>query len=121
MNDARKCLLVRADFVLGNRRGGERLACKRWRRVLADALPRLLGCARRCPKAEVSLREGDGEARYSGWLRIPIERRPSRRRMRRFKAKLRGRLEAGPGPAVQLWPHVHGTDAMFLALLRKRA
>ena len=32
-----------------------------------------------------------------------------------------GRLEAGPGPAVQLWPHVHGTDAMFLALLRKRA
>ncbi|GAA1751996.1 RsmB/NOP family class I SAM-dependent RNA methyltransferase [Kocuria aegyptia] len=25
------------------------------------------------------------------------------------------------GPAtVQLWPHVHGTDAMFLALLRKR-
>lgn len=26
----------------------------------------------------------------------------------------------GPGPAVQLWPHVHGTDAMFFALLRKR-
>lgn len=32
-----------------------------------------------------------------------------------------GRLDAAPGPAVQLWPHVHGTDAMFLALLRKRA
>jgi 16S rRNA (cytosine967-C5)-methyltransferase len=31
-----------------------------------------------------------------------------------------GRLDAAPGPAVQLWPHVHGTDAMFLALLRKR-
>ncbi|MFF0988573.1 RsmB/NOP family class I SAM-dependent RNA methyltransferase [Kocuria nitroreducens] len=29
--------------------------------------------------------------------------------------------EGGAGPAtVQLWPHVHGTDAMFLALLRKR-
>jgi 16S rRNA (cytosine967-C5)-methyltransferase len=27
----------------------------------------------------------------------------------------------GEGPTVQLWPHVHGTDAMFLALLRKRA
>ncbi len=27
----------------------------------------------------------------------------------------------GPGPAVQLWPHVHDTDAMFLALLRKRS
>jgi 16S rRNA (cytosine967-C5)-methyltransferase len=28
---------------------------------------------------------------------------------------------AGPLPGtVQLWPHRHGTDAMFLALLRKR-
>ncbi len=26
----------------------------------------------------------------------------------------------GDGPTVQLWPHRHGTDAMFLALLRKR-
>jgi 16S rRNA (cytosine967-C5)-methyltransferase len=26
----------------------------------------------------------------------------------------------GDGPFVQLWPHVHGTDAMFLALLRRR-
>jgi 16S rRNA (cytosine967-C5)-methyltransferase len=26
----------------------------------------------------------------------------------------------GQGPFVQLWPHVHGTDAMFFALLRKR-
>ncbi|QDB79186.1 rRNA small subunit methyltransferase B [Georgenia wutianyii] len=25
----------------------------------------------------------------------------------------------GDGPDVQLWPHVHGTDAMFLALLRR--
>ena len=25
----------------------------------------------------------------------------------------------GEGPYVRLWPHVHGTDAMFLALLRK--
>ncbi|CAA9281829.1 MAG: 16S rRNA (cytosine(967)-C(5))-methyltransferase, partial [uncultured Corynebacteriales bacterium] len=34
-------------------------------------------------------------------------------------------LDAGPyfpqaGPAVQLWPHRHGTDAMFCALLRRR-
>ena len=28
--------------------------------------------------------------------------------------------ELGDGPYVQLWPHVHGTDAMFFALLRKR-
>lgn len=26
----------------------------------------------------------------------------------------------GAGPFVQLWPHRHGTDAMFFALLRKR-
>lgn len=28
-------------------------------------------------------------------------------------------VELGEGPAVQLWPHVHGTDAMFIALLRR--
>ena len=27
----------------------------------------------------------------------------------------------GDGPAVQLWPHRHGTDAMHLALLRRRS
>jgi 16S rRNA (cytosine967-C5)-methyltransferase len=27
----------------------------------------------------------------------------------------------GDGPSVQLWPHRHGTDAMFLALLRRIA
>ncbi|MGF1663829.1 MAG: RsmB/NOP family class I SAM-dependent RNA methyltransferase, partial [Kineosporiaceae bacterium] len=27
--------------------------------------------------------------------------------------------ELGDGPAVQLWPHLHGTDAMFIALLRR--
>ena len=26
----------------------------------------------------------------------------------------------GGGPPAQLWPHLHGTDGMFLALLRKR-
>lgn len=28
-------------------------------------------------------------------------------------------LDLGPGPDVQLWPHRHGTDAMYLALLRR--
>lgn len=28
--------------------------------------------------------------------------------------------DVGPGPHVQLWPHVHGTDAMFMAVLRRR-
>lgn len=29
--------------------------------------------------------------------------------------------ELGDGPQVQLWPHLHGTDAMFCALLRRPA
>jgi 16S rRNA (cytosine967-C5)-methyltransferase len=29
--------------------------------------------------------------------------------------------ETGTGPTVQLWPHRHGTDAMFMALLRRAA
>jgi 16S rRNA (cytosine967-C5)-methyltransferase len=29
-----------------------------------------------------------------------------------------GVAQLGPGPTVQLWPHRHGTDAMFCALLR---
>jgi 16S rRNA (cytosine967-C5)-methyltransferase len=36
-------------------------------------------------------------------------------------ARLRGVTDAaGPLPGtLQLWPHRHGTDAMFLALLRR--
>lgn len=32
---------------------------------------------------------------------------------------LAGVPDLGPGPTVRLWPHVHGTDGMFLALLRR--
>lgn len=28
-------------------------------------------------------------------------------------------LDLGPGPHAQLWPHLHGTDAMHLSLLRR--
>ena len=27
--------------------------------------------------------------------------------------------DLGDGPDVQLWPHLHGTDAMYLALIRR--
>ncbi|MHB8961375.1 MAG: RsmB/NOP family class I SAM-dependent RNA methyltransferase [Candidatus Limnocylindrales bacterium] len=33
---------------------------------------------------------------------------------------LPGVPDLGDGPSVQLWPHLHGTDAMFLAVLRRR-
>jgi 16S rRNA (cytosine967-C5)-methyltransferase len=29
--------------------------------------------------------------------------------------------DLGDGPAVRLWPHRHGTDAMYLAALRRTA
>ncbi len=34
---------------------------------------------------------------------------------------LPGLPDLGPGPAVQLWPHRHGTDAMYIALLSRPA
>ncbi len=32
---------------------------------------------------------------------------------------LSGVDDLGPGPHVRLWPHIHGTDGMYLALLRR--
>jgi 16S rRNA (cytosine967-C5)-methyltransferase len=29
--------------------------------------------------------------------------------------------DLGNGPTVQLWPHRHGTDAMFLGVLRRNS
>jgi hypothetical protein len=117
-----KCLLVRADFVLENRFGGSRLFCKRWRRLLTDALPGLLGVARRCPKAVVRLHRDGDKPTFTGWLRIPIERRPGRKRLRRLKAKLLARLEAGLLPVdgrvlkLGVRREVHPRTPVLLAL-----
>ncbi len=35
------------------------------------------------------------------------------------RALIPGVPELGDGPDVQLWPHLHGTDAMYLALIRR--
>ena len=51
----------------------------------------------------------------------------ARRRLHRRLQKMRedarpllpGVPDLGDGPDVQLWPHRHGTDAMFLSLLRR--
>lgn len=37
------------------------------------------------------------------------------------RSLLPGVPDLGDGPDVQLWPHLHGTDAMYLALLRRTA
>jgi 16S rRNA (cytosine967-C5)-methyltransferase len=36
------------------------------------------------------------------------------------RAALPGVDDLGDGPDVQLWPHLHGTDAMYVAALRRR-
>ena len=46
--------------------------------------------------------------------------------VRMLRLSMRGRsslalIRSGPGPDVQLWPHLHGTDAMYLCLLRRRS
>jgi hypothetical protein len=89
-----KSLLIRADFTLDRSRGGDRLTFQRWRRVLADTLPRLLGVAGRCSRAVVHLRQGEEQGRFSAWLRLPIHRRPGRKLLRRVRERLRNRLEA---------------------------
>ncbi|MFD9073493.1 rRNA cytosine-C5-methyltransferase, partial [Streptomyces lasiicapitis] len=35
------------------------------------------------------------------------------------RALMPGVPALGDGPDVQLWPHVHGTDAMYLAVIRR--
>ncbi len=47
---------------------------------------------------------------------VGVERLDARRYL---PESLRDRDDLGPGPDVQLWPHRHGTDAMYLALLRR--
>ena len=49
-----------------------------------------------------------------------IGRRPEHLELVDARALLPGVPDLGDGPTVQLWPHRHGTDAMFLALLRKQ-
>jgi len=79
-------LLARADFALTG--GGDRGLLKRWRRVLAGSLPALMG---RAGKARVRLHETGS---FTAWMRLPVERRPTRGRTRALEARLRDRLEA---------------------------
>jgi 16S rRNA (cytosine967-C5)-methyltransferase len=49
-----------------------------------------------------------------------ISRRPAGLDLVDARPLLPGLPDLGAGPMVQLWPHRHGTDGMFLALLHRR-
>jgi hypothetical protein len=94
-----KSLLVRADFMIGISQNVDRIIYHRWRRIMIDALPRLLGCSRICPKAErVCLHKGQTVGRYSAWLRIPVQRQRQRSFVQRLETRLTERLESGLKP-----------------------
>ena len=48
-----------------------------------------------------------------------VARRPAELEPVDARGHLHGVPDLGAGPTVQLWPHRHGTDGMFLALLRR--
>jgi 16S rRNA (cytosine967-C5)-methyltransferase len=99
----------------------------RWRRQPSD-LPALTRLQGELLDAAVALLRPGGLLAYAtcsphlAETLVPVSdalrRHPS---LERIDARplLPGVPDLGPGPAVQLWPHRHGTDAMFLSLLRK--
>jgi 16S rRNA (cytosine967-C5)-methyltransferase len=101
----------------------------RWRRTPGD-LPALTRLQRELLVAAIEAARPGGVVAYVTCSPHLVETQVSlvegRRRSRHATELLDARdyLPAGmpglgDGPTVQLWPHRHGTDAMFLALLRR--
>ncbi|MDX6196868.1 MAG: rRNA (cytosine967-C5)-methyltransferase [Actinomycetota bacterium] len=99
----------------------------RWRRQPAD-IPRLTKLQGELLDAAVALLRPGGVLAYvtcSPHLAetvVPVAdvlRRHPRLQQVDARPLLVGVPDLGSGPAVQLWPHLHGTDGMFLAAMRK--
>jgi 16S rRNA (cytosine967-C5)-methyltransferase len=100
----------------------------RWRRQPGD-LPPLTRLQRELLAAALRLTRPGGLVAYVTCSPHVAETRVSvTETRRRFPADIEpvdarpllpGVPDLGGGPTVQLWPHRHGTDAMFLALLRR--
>ena len=58
-------------------------------------------------------------AETRGVVRAGLGRHPDLEQLD-ARALFAGVPELGAGPDVQLWPHRHGTDAMYVALLRRK-
>jgi len=103
----------------------------RWRRTPAD-LPALTRLQRELLVAAIAAVRPGGVVAYVVCSPHVVETRVSvaeGRRRSPHRTELldarpllpAGMPELGDGPTVQLWPHRHGTDAMFLAVLRRLA
>ena len=99
----------------------------RWRRQPSD-LPGLTRLQRELLEAAVVLLRPGGVLAYvtcSPHLAetvVPVSdalRRHPELEQVDARPLLPGVPDLGDGPAVQLWPHLHGTDAMYLAILRR--
>jgi 16S rRNA (cytosine967-C5)-methyltransferase len=100
----------------------------RWRRTPADAL-RLRRLQIGLLGAAIDAVRPGGVVAYATCSPHPVETfdvlaacRESRGDIEVLDAResLPGVAALGRGPYVQLWPHRHGTDAMFVALVRRR-
>lgn len=99
----------------------------RWRRQPSD-LPGLTALQGELIDAAVALLRPGGVLAYVtcsphlAETQVPVldalRRHPQLRQLD-ARPLLPGVPELGDGPGVQLWPHLHGTDAMFLAALQK--
>jgi 16S rRNA (cytosine967-C5)-methyltransferase len=100
----------------------------RWRRQPSD-LPALTRLQRDLLGAALRAVRPGGVVAYITCSPHPVETRVSVGEVLRRASSRIDRLDArdpmpagmpgiGDGPTIQLWPHRHGTDAMFLALLR---
>ena len=99
----------------------------RWRRAPED-LERLVRVQRRLLSSAIDSVRPGGLVAYVTCSPHLEETRDvvrqvvkARRDVTRVDARpyLPGVPDLGGGPDVQLWPHLHGTDAMYLALLRR--
>src|SRR5699024_1021413 len=100
----------------------------RWRKTAADIHP-LAALQRELLESALRLLRPGGVTVYATCSphlseTVSVVREASRRadvELVDIRESLPELTDAGEGPWVQLWPHRHGTDALFMAALRRRS
>jgi 16S rRNA (cytosine967-C5)-methyltransferase len=92
----------------------------RWRRQ-TEHVPELVALQRELLEAALRVTRPGGVVAYVTCSPHPAETVDvvAGRDLLDARAAFPGVPTLGDGPTVQLWPHRHGTDAMFCALLRR--